>query len=584
MVEAVGHADGDLDPVVGRLEPGVGVSQPDRAQDVGAAPSDLLGEFDDLGHARMGRPEHPAVQFRRGLADRVLEQGAQEFPEPPCAVELPLGVRVPQAFERLLLSVGQVAGVLQDGVSDAAHALRGILAPIVPRLVPQAFPGLVERVAHPGDDAEPVQYAFGVRAVLGDARVDPAGPVAGDDLDGGAPFGRQRLEEQAEHVLAVSVVRPDDPMPLVADDDGQVRVALPVAGLVHADRRQAVERRGHHRSEPFGDPMGDVSRGPPRDMRETADRLLVGDRHQPRALRLEVAREPRAGLRPRHPGDHDAALRAVHARHGGDRFDPPAAEVLVSPAARAAAPVVPGALAPAPRAPEHAPARAHADLEHGLGTQRRVDDARVLDHRVFDVEKLVEYPVHQALCGCLFILVENILPGKRSSLTPSTTQRRNPTHENSNSAWIEGTDTNNLEEDKNIASAILKELLTADQTPWPASAPTNPNDPNWDFWYGGVDCFINFSTPHHVKRRSRNLGSAFTLVIQSRSTFDHIGKNPMQIRHRIRERIAQYDTIPMSPALGEHGNAPELPQSFLGDDNIEASMLLTEQDILRRIK
>ena len=53
-----------------------------------------------------------------------------------------------------------------------------------------------------------------------------------------------------------------------------------------------------------------------------------------------------------------------------------------------------------------------------------------------DVEKLVEYAVHQALCGCLFILVENILPGKRSSLTPSTTQRRNPTHENSNSAII----------------------------------------------------------------------------------------------------------------------------------------------------
>ena len=34
--------------------------------------------------------------------------------------------------------------------------------------------------------------------------------------------------------------------------------------------------------------------------------------------------------------------------------------------------------------------------------------------------------VHQALCGCLLILVENILPKKRSSPTPPTTQRRNP--------------------------------------------------------------------------------------------------------------------------------------------------------------
>lgn len=99
VVEAVGHADGDLDPVVERLEARVRVSRPDRAQDAGAAPSDLLGESDDLGYARTGRPEHPAVQFRRGLADRVLERGAQEFLELPCAVELPLGVRVPQAFE-----------------------------------------------------------------------------------------------------------------------------------------------------------------------------------------------------------------------------------------------------------------------------------------------------------------------------------------------------------------------------------------------------------------------------------------------------------------------------------------------------
>ena len=170
-------------------------------------------------------------------------------------------------------------------------------------------------------------------------------------------------------------------------------------------------------------------------MQEPADRLLVRDAHQPRTLGLEVAREPAAGLGPRHGGDHDAALRAVHAQHGGDQFDAPAAEVLATPSTHATALVIPAAPPSAAGASACARARAYADLEHGLGAQWRVDDPRVLDHHAFDVEKLVEYAVHQALCGCLFILVENILPGKRSSLTPSTTQRRNPTHENSNSAF-----------------------------------------------------------------------------------------------------------------------------------------------------
>ena len=76
-------------------------------------------------------------------------------------------------------------------------------------------------------------------------------------------------------------------MPLMVDNDGDARVALPVAGLVHADRVQAVERRRHRRLQPFGDPMGDVSGGAPRDVRKTAHGPLVRDRHQPRALRLE---------------------------------------------------------------------------------------------------------------------------------------------------------------------------------------------------------------------------------------------------------------------------------------------------------
>ena len=438
MVKSVGHADGDLDAVVECLEARVGVAQPDRPEDVGPASPDLPGEPDDFGDAAVRGPEHPVVQLAPGLFDRVLEQGPQQFLELPGAVELGLGVRVPDAVERVVLLAGQVVRVLQDRVLGAAHALRGLLVAVVPRLVPQAFADLVERAGHPADDVEAVQYALGVRAPPADARVDPAGPVAGDGLDGGALFGRQRLEEQVEHVPADPVVRPDDPVPLVVDDHGQVRVALAVAGLVHPDRVQAVERRGHRRLQPSGDPAGDVSGGPPRHVQETADRLLVRDAHQPRALRLEIPGGPAARLRPRHHRHDHAALGAVDARHHGDRLDPEAAGILMTPAAHAAALVVTMTTFAAAGASEHALARAHADFEHGHGAQRRVDDPHVLDHRVFDVEELFEHAVHQALCGCLFILAENILPGKRSSSTPTTAQRRTHTHKNNRSAEVVG--------------------------------------------------------------------------------------------------------------------------------------------------
>lgn len=49
------------------------------------------------------------------------------------------------------------------------------------------------------------------------------------------------------------------------------------------------------------------------------------------------------------------------------------------------------------------PLRERTDLEHGFGAQWGVGDARVLDHRAFDVEKLVEYAVRQALFGCVFL-------------------------------------------------------------------------------------------------------------------------------------------------------------------------------------
>ena len=135
-------------------------------------------------------------------------------------------------------------------------------------------------------------------------------------------------------------MRPNHPLAFVVDDDGDVRVAFPVAGLVHADRREPVEHAWHAGFRPAGDPSGDVARGPPRDMQETAHGLPVGDRHQPRAFQLEVAREPAARLRPRNPRHHHAMHTAFHTRSRTHELDPIAAEVLVPPTPFAAPVVV----------------------------------------------------------------------------------------------------------------------------------------------------------------------------------------------------------------------------------------------------
>ena len=55
VAEAVGHADGDLDLVVERFDPGVGMAEPDGCEDVVAACADLPAWFDDLGDAAAGR-------------------------------------------------------------------------------------------------------------------------------------------------------------------------------------------------------------------------------------------------------------------------------------------------------------------------------------------------------------------------------------------------------------------------------------------------------------------------------------------------------------------------------------------------
>jgi len=133
--------------------------------------------------------------------------------------------------------------------------------------------------------------------------------------------------------------------------------------------------------------------------------------------------------------------------------------------------------------------------------------------------------------------------------------------------WVSGLAAESLAQEVVAAERIMEHLLAADRSGWPAAVPVDPRDPGWNFWYAGVDFFINFSTPHHLDRRSRNLGRCFTMVLQSQSSFDRFPRQAKAMREKIRRRIGDYDALGPSPALGVHGEAPEIDQFFLGETN-----------------
>jgi len=150
--------------------------------------------------------------------------------------------------------------------------------------------------------------------------------------------------------------------------------------------------------------------------------------------------------------------------------------------------------------------------------------------------------------------------------------------------WFEGVGSTCLEDDHEALRRILETLLEDGAQEWPPDAPRDPADPGWNFWYRGIDFFVNTSTRHHRLRRSRNLGACFTLVVQSRASFDRLPRQAAAARKAIRRRTASYDSVAVSPHLGTHGQLPELPQFFLGDTNGCPYLPVTEKDVVLPVR
>jgi FPC/CPF motif-containing protein YcgG len=104
---------------------------------------------------------------------------------------------------------------------------------------------------------------------------------------------------------------------------------------------------------------------------------------------------------------------------------------------------------------------------------------------------------------------------------------------------------------------ILNDLHDLDPAPWPDGVPTEPDSPGWSMCFNGMPLFCNMSTPAHRKRRSRNLGAHFVIVINPRERFDiFAGDTPSgrKVRRNIRDRIDGYDGVPHSPHLSSYGS------------------------------
>jgi len=82
---------------------------------------------------------------------------------------------------------------------------------------------------------------------------------------------------------------------------------------------------------------------------------------------------------------------------------------------------------------------------------------------------------------------------------------------------------------------------------------TDPMAPYWSMCFAGMQLFINFSSPAHRQRKSRNLGRHFLFIVNPRERFDIVaGDTPEgnRVRQVIRDRAEAYDGIPHAPSGG----------------------------------
>ena len=124
---------------------------------------------------------------------------------------------------------------------------------------------------------------------------------------------------------------------------------------------------------------------------------------------------------------------------------------------------------------------------------------------------------------------------------------------------------------------ILQFLHVHDPAPWPEAIPTDPDDPHWEFSFGGEPIFPTCRAPFYDTRKSRYCPVGLEITFQPRALFEVMGVTAdteagEHAREIIQDRLEGYDGVCPHADLGDWGveGDREWPQYMLSEDERQA--------------
>jgi hypothetical protein len=103
---------------------------------------------------------------------------------------------------------------------------------------------------------------------------------------------------------------------------------------------------------------------------------------------------------------------------------------------------------------------------------------------------------------------------------------------------------------------LLQFLHVHDPEPWPTDIPTEPDDPHWEFCFGGEPVFPTCRAPFYDERKSRYCPVGLEITFQPRRLFDgitHDTEAGARAREVIHDRLTAYDGVCPHADLGNWG-------------------------------